>query len=69
MGSSGLSHDWYYAFMGMAGSRADLKFLKQLAINSIMYSAMNTNEKNLAMSRWQEGWVESIDYILEIYDK
>ena len=28
---------------------------------------MNTDEKTLALSRWQESWNEAIDYIIEIY--
>lgn len=55
-----LSHDFYQAFVGIANSRQDLRFLKQLAINSIMYSAMTCNEKNVAMTKWTRAWDEFV---------
>ncbi|XP_041366011.1 adenosine deaminase AGSA-like [Gigantopelta aegis] len=56
-----LSHDFYEAFMGMTGEQTDLTFLKQLAINSIKYSAMNQQEKQAAMKLWQRKWDMFID--------
>ncbi|KAI4455815.1 adenosine deaminase [Holotrichia oblita] len=58
-GTKGLSYDWYMAFMGMTSRRTDLRFLKQLAINSIQYSVYH--DKNLAMKKWQQQWNKFIN--------
>nr|CAD7569790.1 unnamed protein product [Timema californicum] len=63
-GAKGLSYDMYEVFMGMAGVEADLKLLKQLAINSIEYSAMSKLEKKRAMEMWSQQWSRFLDKIL-----
>lgn len=52
----GLSFDFYEAFLGMAGLKADLRTLKQLAINSIQYSAMGDVEKEEALAELAKRW-------------
>jgi adenosine deaminase CECR1 len=48
-----LSHDFYEAFMAWG---LDLRGLKQLAMNSLLYSAMGTEEKRRALDGWQVRW-------------
>ena len=60
-----LSHDFYVAFLGIANSRQDLRCLKQLAINSIKYSAMPVKEKEDAMVKWQVAWDRFVDKALQ----
>lgn len=52
----GLSYDFYETFMGLMSANSDLRSLKQLAINSLIYSGMNDQEKNYALAQWQAKW-------------
>ncbi|KAH3890399.1 adenosine deaminase AGSA-like [Dreissena polymorpha] len=55
-GATGLSYDFYAAFMAMSGETDGLSLLKQLAMNSFLYSAMNATEKVAALSTWTIMW-------------
>jgi adenosine deaminase CECR1 len=68
-GSSPLSHDWYISFMAIGGQHADLRYLKQLAINSIQYSAMDDAEKADAMIRWNVRWTKFLDDVITKYSQ
>lgn len=58
-----LTHDFYFAFLGIAPFNADLRFLKQLAINSITYSGLEKEEKAEAFDKWQRRWDQWIDEV------
>ncbi|KAK5867786.1 hypothetical protein PBY51_012249 [Eleginops maclovinus] len=55
-GSSGLSYDFYEAFVGFGGMRSNLGSLKELAINSIRYSSLNPKQQEKALALWQRRW-------------
>lgn len=55
-GSQGLSYDFYEAFVGIMSRDADLKALKQLAMNSITYSGLNQQEQIEAFNIWNKAW-------------
>ncbi|KAJ8925011.1 hypothetical protein NQ315_001176 [Exocentrus adspersus] len=63
-GAKGLSYDWYIAFMGMANKGDGLRFLKQLAINSIEYSSLQATEKEEVYSMWKKEWDKVMETIL-----
>jgi adenosine deaminase CECR1 len=52
-----LSHDYYAAFMAWG---LDLRSLKQLALNSLIYSAMGPDEKRRAVAAWERRWTTFI---------
>ncbi|NP_001191564.1 adenosine deaminase AGSA precursor [Aplysia californica] len=54
--ASPLSHDFYVALMDLCGRDTALTFLKQLALNSIRYSAMSDTEKVAAKAKWTTQW-------------
>lgn len=57
-GVKGLSYDFYEAFVGMMSSRADLRSLKQLALNSIEYSGLSKQDiakgKQIFEGQWKK---------------
>ncbi|KYN05424.1 Adenosine deaminase CECR1 [Cyphomyrmex costatus] len=55
-GAKGLTYDFYEAFMGIMSANSDLRSLKQLAMNSLIYSSLNDREKKKALSQWQVKW-------------
>jgi adenosine deaminase CECR1 len=62
--ATGLSYDWYVAFMAMTPKTSGIEVLKQFAINSIVYSAMEAQEKKRAMEQWKTQWSEFLDNVL-----
>lgn len=55
-GASGLSYDFYEAFVGFGGIRSHLGTLKQLAVNSIRFSSLAPEQQEDALTQWQKKW-------------
>lgn len=55
-----VSHDFYVAFMAWG---LDLRGLKQLALNSLLHSAMDAHEKERAVATWERRWTEFVAWI------
>ncbi|KAM4618994.1 adenosine deaminase 2-A [Polymixia lowei] len=55
-GASGLSYDFYEAFVGFGGLSSHLGSLKELAINSIRYSSLSPKLQERALALWQKRW-------------
>ncbi|UCC41238.1 MAG: hypothetical protein JSV96_07390 [Candidatus Aminicenantes bacterium] len=57
---STFSHDFYAAFMAWG---LDLRCLKQLAMNSLIYSAMDSEKKEKALEYWRGEWAKFITWL------
>ncbi|KJE90357.1 insect-derived growth factor-B-like protein, variant [Capsaspora owczarzaki ATCC 30864] len=66
---SGLSYDFYEAFMGWGGDVLDIKTIKQLIINSIQFSAMSDAEKQAAFDLWNPLWVSALQQLVAAANK
>jgi adenosine deaminase CECR1 len=55
-----LSEDFYVAFMAWG---LDLRGLKQLAMNSLLYSTMSGDEKQKALAAWRTRWETFVQWL------
>ncbi|XP_054656910.1 adenosine deaminase 2-A isoform X3 [Dunckerocampus dactyliophorus] len=55
-GNTGLAYDFFQAFMGIGGLKANLGTLKELALNSIRYSSLPDHLKDAGQAMWQKKW-------------
>ncbi|XP_061523411.1 adenosine deaminase 2-A isoform X6 [Phycodurus eques] len=55
-GTAGLSYDFYQAFVGIGGLKANVGTLKELALNSIRYSSLPPTLKDSAQAAWRRKW-------------
>ena len=53
----GLTHDFWAAYMAWG---LDLRDLKQLSKNGILYGALSTSEKEKALVHWEQDWKQFI---------
>lgn len=55
-GALGVSHDWYMIFMAMTNENVGLEFLKKVAMNSFVYSSMESSERSAALQLFENQW-------------
>lgn len=59
-----LTDDLYITFVGIALGRGNLQLLKQLALNSFLYSAMQEPERREALAQWHSQWNQWMENIV-----
>lgn len=60
---NGLTYDFWTAFMAW---ELDLRTIKKLALNSLIYSGMSKEEKKNALNYFNKKWDEFIDEIIKV---
>lgn len=63
-----LSHDFYFAFLGIASAKQDLRTLKKLILNSFEYSSLNRVDKLSSHALWMKSWYKFVDDYVDNYD-
>ncbi|KAI5616138.1 adenosine deaminase 2-A precursor, partial [Silurus asotus] len=63
-GASGLSHDFYQAFMGFGGMKSNLSTLKELVFNSLKYSSLSPTKKKNSIEKLLVDWDKFISETL-----
>ncbi|XP_045503466.1 adenosine deaminase 2-like [Colias croceus] len=58
-----LSHDFYVTFVGVASRHADIKLLKQLALNSIYYSTYRNKDK--MVHEFDKRWAKFVHNVVK----
>lgn len=66
-GAKGLSYDYYLAFMAFSPANAGLKFLKQLALNSIQFSVLTWQERRRFEGIFERKWDEFLTRVITEY--
>jgi len=61
----GLSYDYWHVYMAW---QLDLKDLKQLSKNGIIYSALSPSEKEIALKHWERRWHQFVNEALQKLD-
>lgn len=54
--SAPLTDDFYVTFVGVVSGFNNLRVLKQLALNSFLYSSLSHSERRMAMAKWHCSW-------------
>ncbi|XP_070499820.1 adenosine deaminase 2-like [Chironomus tepperi] len=66
-GALPLTHDFYFAFLGIASARQDLRTIKKLILNSFEFSTLNETQKAFAKQVWLKKWNRFIKEALKDY--
>lgn len=64
-GALPLTHDFYFAFLGIASAKQDLRAIKKLILNSFDFSALDDQQKFQAKSIWLKKWDAFIEECLK----